>query len=366
MMLLPTLIVSVPISTMAKSNNATESTQIKKILKQHHLKGQVLSITNYKNSHEALGYGYANKAENILNSNPNVIYPGASLQKSMTGAMMVQVINDSQKSKNPITQNTLISRWYPQLKNSNRITIGNLLTQTSGIMDNKAEVDPGKILSEDSAVNDTIQRINSQASTMDTGSNKFHYCNDNYILIAGIISHFTKKSYADNLVNRIIKPAGLKHTFMWNQIPQGMLGAHIYKFVDKDYQHGQVPTGSSLSYILGAGNMYTTPSDYYTYCKALKNGSILNNSDYKYMTNLKAQSTKHYNSGFYIDKLHDMKFVYGSLDSVGNANFVNLTIGNKYGVILFANQTVATQSETSVKDAAAQIIKYVAPKAYAE
>ncbi|SUP59085.1 Uncharacterised protein [Weissella viridescens] len=78
----------------------------------------------------------------------------------MTAAMMIQIINESKFTSSPISEDTPIARWYPDLNKGANITISQLLTHTSGIVDLKSERDPGFIMTEDQAIQATVNRIN--------------------------------------------------------------------------------------------------------------------------------------------------------------------------------------------------------------
>lgn len=332
--------------------NTYLAAEIKQIMTNYHLRGKVLVINGKQNNRDSEGFGYANYGRRILNNKSSVVYQGASLQKAMTGAMMVQLITESQKTSHKITQNTTINRWFPSLKNANTITVGNLLTQTSGIVDNKSELDPGYQLSEAQAVNQAVNRINQNG----LASKSYRYNNDNYILLAGIIRAYTGKSYETNLKNRIIKPLGLKHTFMWNAVGSKYTKARSYKFIGKNYQHGVNPNDRLLSYIIGTGNMYTTPNDYDTFERGLQNGKILNYSDYQYLTNIKGRSSNGYSGGMYVRHNGNIKVVYGTLAKNHVGNWVQLTKTNGQGIILFTNQS---NSSDDVKQAAYEILTRV-------
>ncbi|WP_158610650.1 serine hydrolase domain-containing protein [Lactiplantibacillus garii] len=329
--------------------NTYLATEIKQIMNNHHLRGKVLVINGKQNNRDLEGYGYANYGRRILNNKSNVLYQGASLQKAMTGAMMVQLITESQKTSHKMSQNTAISRWYPNLTGARNITVGNLLTQTSGIMDSNSEKVPGWQLSEQQAVNQAVSRIN----RVGVSSKSYHYNNDNYILLAGIIRAYTGKSYEYNLQKRIIKPLGLKHTYMWNTVSNKYVKARSYKFNNKNYQQGVNPNNKLLSYIIGAGNMYTTPNDYYTFERGLQNGKILNYADYQYLTGLKTRSGNGYSGGMYVRHNGNIKVVYGTLAKNHVGNWVQLTKTNGQGIILFTNQS---NSADDVKQAGYEIL----------
>lgn len=321
--------------------------KITSIMNKYHLKGKVLLLNNSLVSRDVEGIGYANEKLKIENSNENIVYPSASLQKAMTAAMVVQIITESQKSNDKLSQYTTIERWFPNLKGANDITIGQLLTQTSGIIGPNDERDPGKVLSESDAILQAAERITTIASK------NFHYNNDNYILLAGIIRSTTGKSYAENLYERIIKPLGLQNTCMWDSFNPTYVKALNYQYINGDYKNPRTVSDGLMSYIIGAGNMYTTPDDYYIFEKGLQDGKILDCSDYQYLTNINGKSANGYSGGMYVRKNGDIKAVYGSLANNHIGNWVQLEKDNGKGIVLFVNQSMG---EDIVKQAAYEML----------
>lgn len=337
-------------------------------LEENHFVGKVKVVKNCKDTGDGTGFGYADYSKKIKNSQTNVLYPSASLQKVMTGSMIVQIITESQSTKSPLSQYTKISRFFPNLKGADKITIGQLMTQTGGIDDPDQEVDTGKVMSEKDAVEATISRINKYGLK---SQGVYRYNNDNYILLAGILRRYTGKSYTENLQNRIIKPLGLKNTFMWEKVPTNAIRAVSYLYNNgKNYQNPKLPSNSLLSYIVGAGNLYTTPEDYYTFQKGLSNGKVLNQSDFEYLTNLKTAIEKNgqkYSGGMYIQKMSSSngekyKMAYGNLARNHYANWFKLTNDNGNGIIVFLNQVPNNVDSVSglVKSVSQKIIDYSA------
>lgn len=89
----------------------------------------------------------------MKNGSYNITYPAASLQKVVTRAMLVQIMNEKKHTKHKFSQYTKISRWYPKLKNARYVTVGNLLTHTSGYRAPGSESNRHKNLSENKAIN---------------------------------------------------------------------------------------------------------------------------------------------------------------------------------------------------------------------
>ncbi|MBT8922068.1 serine hydrolase, partial [Lactobacillus delbrueckii subsp. bulgaricus] len=91
------------------------------------------SVAIVQNGHvQVVNYGLANAKQKVKNGASQVVYPAASMQKEVTGAMIMQLMEEKKGSSSAFSQNTKISRWYPALRNAKKISVGNLLSHTSG------------------------------------------------------------------------------------------------------------------------------------------------------------------------------------------------------------------------------------------
>lgn len=277
--------------------------------------------------------GYANKAKGLANSSTgNVLYPLASLQKAMTGAIIQQLI-----SAGKLSANTPLSKYYPQVKNSSHITIKQMLSMTSGISD--VEQHPKTDPTESQAIALAIKTLKVGNST------SFNYSDDNFVLLAGIISKVTGQSYSSNVTSRILKPTGMTHTFIVNQTVPTLTGtvATSYTLSGKtQYTKPQMINYPTISAIPGAGNILTTPTDYMAFILGLQNGKVLSQAQYHQL--LSYGST--YSGGFYVTR-SGVKFNNGSFDGFGYHTGYYATTGNYHSAVVFSNQT-------PVKDGVAQ------------
>lgn len=293
------------------------------LIDKYHYRGTAMLIKNYASNSVTASTGYAYYGGRKLNTNETV-YPTASLQKVITAAIIVQLVNEHK-----LTQYTRLSKFYPNIKTSANITIRQLLDHNSGLEQENEEIDPSKFLTEAQSVQYAISQLNA------TGAGKHHYTNANYIILAGIIRQLTGKSLEENVQSRIINKLGLTHTYFYNTIPANLTPAVSYKYVDgKNYQYYPLTT-NLLSSLTGAGNMYMSPNDYYTVQKGLRNGKILNKSDYYYLSNHYKYA---YDGGMWHVKSNHMKYSSGSLRDTGVTTHMYLSEGNKTGVIFFSNQ----------------------------
>ncbi|QLL72987.1 serine hydrolase [Lactobacillus crispatus] len=353
----PAFAITEPPQVQASSYSKTEMRNfVRNTLAQNNTRGSIVIIKN--GQPQQISYGYAWYGKKVGNGNDNVVYPTASLQKVVTAAMIIQLMNENWHTSQKFTQNTKISRWYPNLKNADNITIGQLMTHTSGIQATNTELDRGKVLSENDAINWAIDNTNN--GTQGTPGTYF-YNNTNYLLLAGIIIKISGQSYENNFNNRIINKLGLANTFLYQDIPSWKTDPISYVWNNgKNYQDAEYVKKTLASQLPGAGNMFTTPMDYYKIQLGLTNGSILGKSDFYYLTHLKSATTN-YSGGLHLDDDHT-KSAYGSLSNTHFGNWIKMTTDNRYGIIMFLNQV--SGDETAQKNIGTKILDHIKPRMF--
>ncbi|AVK62230.1 hypothetical protein C5Z25_10800 [Lactobacillus sp. CBA3605] len=213
---------------------------------------------------------------------PTTIYPIASLQKAMTGVMIGQLIQSHQ-----LTLTTTLAKFYPQVPYAKQITIQQLLDHTSGIVMN--EVAPARPLSEVAAVQWALKHLTS------TNQHRWQYCSANYTLLAGVIRQVTKKTYAENLQQRILKPAGMTQTAPWSQFAHQKI-ALPYVATARATTPAHRISLPLLSSELGAGDIGTTVMDYYRFVAAFNDGTLLSAHMRTQLTRIRAKT---YAAGWY-------------------------------------------------------------------
>ncbi|KRM40520.1 penicillin-binding protein [Lactobacillus hamsteri DSM 5661 = JCM 6256] len=310
---------------------------VKKTLEKGHLRGSVIVVKD--GNAEQISVGYA-KYKKRNNGSKKVVYPLGSLQKVVTGAMVTQLIYQKKFS-----QNTKISRWYPSMRNASKITVGQLMTHTSGINVVGTESSHGRKFSEAGAINWVVSQVNRSRRY---GVNQFNYNNANYILLAGIIRKVTHKSYASNLKSRIVKPLHLHQTYIYGKFPKKILAAtsYLYRY-GKNYQSPVNINGYAMSQMVGAGNLCSSPADYYKIMCGLTNGKILTKKQYNYMTHLDSKRST-YSGGLYAKKSGKLKLAYGNCGDTHFANWMQITGDNQNGIVMFLNQSGGKNHNKSV------------------
>lgn len=348
--------VAAPTSTTVQARSYSKSAMrsyVRSVLAQNNSRGSTVIIKNGKPQQISLGWAWYGKR--ISNGNSQVVYPTGSLQKVVTAAIVIQLMNENLHTSQRFTQNTKISRWYPNLKNADNITLGQLLTHTSGINAGNTEPDRNLEYSEDDAINWVIDNINNN-STGTPGS--YFYNNSNFILLAGIIKKVSGQSYEDNFNTRIVNKLGLTNTYLYQNIPSWKTDSISYTWNAKNYQDPEYVKRTVASQLPGAANMFTTPMDYYKIQVGLSNGQILSKSDFHYLTHLNSRANN-YSGGLYLDNNDTIKSAYGNITDTHFGIWVQMTTDNRNGLIMFLNQTVG--DENAQKNVGYQILNHIKP-----
>jgi CubicO group peptidase (beta-lactamase class C family) len=294
-------------------------------MQQYDAIGTVLVSHNKSLTPTIVSNGFANMLHSTKNaSDGTVVYPLAALQNTMTGVIIQKLINAKQ-----LTPTTKLSKFYPQIAHSKTITIQQLLTMTSGIKGNVKT--PSDLLSEDDAYDNAIKSLTS------TGKTTFKYSDINYVLLAGIISKVTGKTYTQNLQSRILNKLGMKNTFIVNETQPTMPAIKAVSYTlngSSDYQNSQSVSYPTLSALPGAGNVLTTPTDYYKFVLGIQNNKILTPNSYKKLT---GYSTK-YSGGMYVNQ-KAVKFNNGTYTDTGFSTGYYASDGNQHVTVTFLNQS---------------------------
>lgn len=350
-----TVATSLPVAALTNTNqvqaasyNQTEMRSfVRQTIANYYARGTTVIV---KDGHpQQISYGYGYYGRRLGAGNRKVVYPVCSLQKVITAAMITQLM-----SAGKFNQDTKISTWYPNLKGAANITVGNLMTHTSGLKAADTEVNHGRVYSEADAINWVVNKLN---STSQNQPGKFSYNNTNYILLAGIIHAVTGQSYKQNVKDRIINPLNLKRTYFLEDVPSGMTDGISYTWNRKNYQWAQYVKKQQASQLVGAGNLFSTPMDYYRIQVGLTNGKILNREQFNLMTHLKATSGTGYSGGMYIKG--NLKSAYGNLYNTHFGNWIQMTSDNRNGLIMFLNQTQNDENKNKV--IGYQILNHIQP-----
>ena len=291
---------------------------INQLITANHFMGTLLITNNGPAGTKTLTFGSANLSQHIANTTDEA-YPLASLEKSVTGAVIQHLINAGK-----LTMNTTLAHFYPQLPYAQSITIRQLLDHTSGIQ--MGEPVPAQALTSDQqAVAFTLNHLTS------TNQHHWSYSNANFTLLAGIVDQLTGQSFSANVQADILQPLNLQHTFTYDQVPTTAVHPLPYTFTNGTTIQRSIST-NLLSSELGCGNLYASVGDFYTFIHNLVNGQLLTPAGFRELAdNLQPV----YSGGIYYRS--DGTIRIGGADN----SLYSLYIGSndsKIAMVFFANQ----------------------------
>ncbi|WP_288639556.1 class A beta-lactamase-related serine hydrolase [uncultured Lentilactobacillus sp.] len=294
------------------------------MMKQYNVMGTAVLASSGPKNTATVSNGMANVVRNTANAGDgSVVYPLASLQKAMTGAIIQQLI-----SANKLSASTKLSQYYPAGPYASNITIAQMLSMTSGI--DNTDITPSSQMTENQAYSSMVSRLKS------TNNHSYNYSDANYVLLAGIIAKVTGQSYAQNLQSRIFDKLGMSHTVIVDQDQPSTKATVAIGYTNdgkNDYQDADTVSYARLSAIPGAGNLLSTPSDYYKFIQGLQNGQVLTSKQYQQLTSY----GNTYSGGFYVTK-NGMKYNNGSFGGSSFHTSYYATNGNYHMALVFMNQ----------------------------
>jgi len=245
-------------------------------------------------------YGFADVEKNIK-ADRLTRYKIGSISKTFTAVMVMQLIEEKK-----MTLQTKLNRFYPKIQNAEKISIYDLLHHRTGIVDYvNQDASFHASLDKKHSKEDILKVITSFKSNFEPGS-KYEYSNSNFYILGCIIEKLTKKSYAENLQNRIVKKAELG-TYE-NKTEMTAKGAVTNKvFVPTTYYvEDATNTANKESYSyyfdgtnwvkslenhnsipFASGGITSTPADLTKFIHALFNGKLVNASSLEQMKEIK-------------------------------------------------------------------------------
>lgn len=112
---------------------------------------------------------------------------------------------------------------------------------------------------------------------------KAQYSNSNFVLLTYILEKTFTKSYSDLLQEFIVKPIGLKNTYVFDKINPSNNECKSYSFSGS----WKTETETDFTVPLGAGAITSTPSDLTKFADALFSGKLLTNESLEIMKTIK-------------------------------------------------------------------------------
>lgn len=255
---------SAPRQIQHKTTQQTK--QITSYLKRNHFVGSAIIVKNNHILYQQ-GFGYANYKSDIPNT-PSSEFQILSIQKSLTAVMAMKLITQGK-----LSLNTKLSKYYPKIANSRNITIRNLMDMDSGLT--MSEAGSVRTLNEENVIKYAVNHIITRSPKY-----KDWYQPVNFVVLAGIISKITHKSYGKYFDQLFTKPLNLKGTGFvqhWGTRPNRTLGYHwlAANQLKQNYSRQYHEAKASMQNELGTGQVFMTPFDLFKVEQAILKGKII-------------------------------------------------------------------------------------------
>ena len=195
-----------------------------------------------------------------IKATPQTKYRVGSISKTFTATMIYQAIE-----KGLISEETKLSSYFPEVKNSDKITIEDMLWHQSGVV-SFTNVDFINWATKHKTREEMLEIIKSCGVSFEPKA-KSEYSNSAYVLLSFILEDVYKKSYSEVLEQQIVEPLKLKNT-SFSATYDGCLS---YKFFDK----WRVESVANPSVLMGAGGVVSTPYDLNVFFSALFNNELV-------------------------------------------------------------------------------------------
>ena len=158
-----------------------------------------------------------------------------------------------------------------------KITVRQLLQHTSGLPEFWSGLpDFFAIRNDYVAPRDILDMALARPAQFAPGA-KFTYTNTNYIVLGLLAERVGKRPIAEQIETKIVKPLGLKHTYMPGPGERAFRGKHPHGYHTRDNKPGKLEdiTEADPSWAWAAGSMISTPSELNKFTQALHSGKLL-------------------------------------------------------------------------------------------
>ena len=234
------------------------------------------TLSIFKNNKEiySRSTGYSD-IENNIKSNSNTKYRIASISKTFTSVLIMQLIEEGK-----LTLDTKLSTFKPQVKLAEQITIEQLLSHRSGIYNYTDLKDYRSWMETPMSDEELIDKINKKGRRFKPNK-KIEYSNTNYFLLSLIIEIIEEESFNKVLDNKIIKPFKLSQTYCCENIKNDETAKSYY--MEGDLWKEASDTDLRIS--SGAGGLISTSKDVNKFFNLLSNHKIISEESLDKMTN---------------------------------------------------------------------------------
>ncbi len=188
---------------------------------------------------------------------PETPFAVASLTKPFT-AIIASTLIDQQR----LAPEDPLSKWIPDFPRGDRITIEHLMRHRSGIP-HRVTVEADEMVPH--TAEDMVRFAAKRELAFEPGTASL-YSSGGYSVLARVLELAGGKPYAQLLDEIVLRPAGATHTANADRMQPGRASGHL-RGLD-----GPRRTSRDLSFLVGAGSVFSTPRDVLAIIRRLTKG----------------------------------------------------------------------------------------------
>jgi len=206
-------------------------------------------------------FGMANYELKVPNT-PSTRFCVASITKPMTIAVISQLVGEGLlETEDPV------SKWIPDFPRGDEITVSHLLNHRAGIAHRvTTDEDEGRPLTPA----EVVERVKASELIFEPGE-KSVYSSAGYTVLARIIELVTGEPYGVVMERRLFTPTGMRHS-VHPDFPH-LIPDRATSYVPSLDGVLSAPL-KDLSFLAGAGSVFSTPSDLHAMIRALLDGKL--------------------------------------------------------------------------------------------
>ena len=201
----------------------------------------------------------------------------ASNTKTFVAVLIMKMVEEGKVKLDEPIETYLPGIVKGQGVDGKKITVRQLLQHTSGLPDfGDSQLDYFAIRNDYVSPRDVLDGVLSRPAQFAPGA-KFQYNNANYVVLGLLAERVAKRPIAEQIETKIVKPLGLKHTYMPAPGEKTIRGKHPHGYHTRDGKPGKLEdiTEADPSWEWAAGSMISTPSELNKFMQSVFDGSLL-------------------------------------------------------------------------------------------
>jgi CubicO group peptidase (beta-lactamase class C family) len=280
------------------------------------------------------GFGMADR-EHREAVTPETKFRIGSITKQFTAAAILRL-----QEEGKLGVNDKLSKYLPDFPRGDEVTLRHLLTHTSGVHSYTEKPEFMSQVTNTTTTKAIIESIKKDPFDFDPGA-KWRYDNSGYALLGYIVEKVSGKPYETFLRENFFLPLGMTNTGVHHAGPVMAREALGYTYEDGKFKRA---VNWDMSWAGGAGALYSTVEDLWSWNEGVFNGKVLGEASLKEaFTPVKTRENQNDNSedgygfGWFVSKRRGLREISHGGGLHGFSSMLLRAPAEKFTVVILAN-----------------------------